>query len=265
MRSTEEFIKAKLAERQAAGIYRTLKPESGLADFCSNDYLGFARSAVLKSKIDEELAKYPDSLNGSAGSRLLAGNLAYTENLEAEIATYHESEAGLLFNSGYDANVGLFSSLPQRGDTIILDELAHASIIDGARLSNANRYSFKHNDMNSLEDKLKAAKGNIYVGIESVYSMDGDTPPMAAILELTQKYNAALVISYMGFESLRIEDPYKFGKPFKVMLREDAIMLNEVVISKGGPFTRKQMLRAFRKNFLGERGGSRCKIENEQD
>lgn len=194
MKPTEEFIRAKLAERQAAGIYRTLKPESGLADFCSNDYLGFARSAAFKSKIDAELGKYPVSLNGSAGSRLLAGNLVYTEDLEADIAANHQSKAGLLFNSGYDANVGLFSSLPQRGDTIIVDELAHASIIDGARLSNANRYSFKHNDLHSLEDKLKAAKGNIYVGIESVYSMDGDTPPIAAILELTEKYNAALIV-----------------------------------------------------------------------
>jgi len=79
------------------------------------------------------------------------------------------------------------------------------------------------------------------------------------------KYNAALIITFMGFETLRIEDPYKYGKPFKVLLREDAIMLNEVVISKGGPFTRKQMLRAFRRQFLGNRGGSRCKIENEQD
>jgi len=133
-------------------------------------------------------------LNGSTGSRLLSGNLAYTENLEQEIADYHKSETGLIFNSGYDANLGLFSSLPQKGDTIILDELIHASIIDGSRLSFANRYSFRHNDLQSLEDKLKVAKGNCYVAIESVYSMDGDTPPISEIQALTDKYNARLIV-----------------------------------------------------------------------
>jgi 8-amino-7-oxononanoate synthase len=100
----------------------------------------------------------------------------------------------LLFNSGYDANVGLFSSLPQKGDTIIHDELIHASIIDGARLSHANRYTFRHNDLESLEAKLKQAKGIAYVVIESVYSMDGDTPPINEILNLTEQYGANLIV-----------------------------------------------------------------------
>ncbi|RVU00626.1 8-amino-7-oxononanoate synthase [Mucilaginibacter limnophilus] len=194
MSKAEEFIKQKLTERQQAGIYRSLKTGSGLIDFCSNDYLGYAGSSALKAKINTEIRKYPDYKNGSAGSRLLAGNLIYTEQLEKQIAVWHYSEAGLLFNSGYDANVGLFSSLPQRGDTIILDELAHASIIDGARLSYANRYTFKHNDIKSLEEKLKAAKGNVYIGIESVYSMDGDTPPIANILDISEKYGAHVFV-----------------------------------------------------------------------
>ncbi|RCH55260.1 8-amino-7-oxononanoate synthase [Mucilaginibacter hurinus] len=194
MKSTHAFIDARLAEREVTGTYRRLKPESGLVDFCSNDYLGFARSKTLKQKIAAEIANYPDSMNGSAGSRLLSGNLQYTEDLESQIARLHLSEAGLLFNSGYDANVGLFSSIPQRGDTIILDELIHASIIDGARLSYATRYSFAHNNLASLESKLKAAKGNIYIGIESVYSMDGDTPPLHDIVAIAEKYGAALII-----------------------------------------------------------------------
>jgi len=190
----EEFIKAKLDERRSNGIYRTLKPESHLADFCSNDYLGFARSPVLTGWIEEEIKANHNVLNGSTGSRLISGNLSYTENLEQEIANYHKSEAGLIYNSGYDANVGLFSALPQKGDTIIHDELIHASIIDGARLSFANRYTFRHNDLQSLEDKLKVAKGNCYVVIESVYSMDGDTSPIKEILTLTEKYNANLIV-----------------------------------------------------------------------
>lgn len=194
MNPAEELIQAKLDERRSNGTYRQLKPEGNLVDFCSNDYLGFARSPVLKKLIDEEIKANEPILNGSTGSRLLSGNLSYTENLEKEIAAYHKSEAGLIYNSGYDANVGFFSSLPQRGDTIILDELAHASIIDGARLSLANRYSFRHNDLESLERKLKAAKGNIYVAIESVYSMDGDTSPIKEILALCKNYNAQLIV-----------------------------------------------------------------------
>ncbi|TFF36773.1 8-amino-7-oxononanoate synthase [Mucilaginibacter psychrotolerans] len=184
----------KLGERNTSGILRTLKPENDLIDFCSNDYLGFARSATLKQRIAKEIASYPHSLNGSTGSRLLSGNLSYAEELEKNIAGFHQAEAGLLFNSGYDANIGLFSSLPQKGDTIIHDELIHASIIDGARLSHANRYTFRHNDLESLEGKLKQAKGNCYVVIESVYSMDGDTPPIKQILEMTERYSASLIV-----------------------------------------------------------------------
>jgi 8-amino-7-oxononanoate synthase len=190
----EEYIEKRLAERSSTGTYRTLKPENTLVDFCSNDYLGFARSSVLKNKIDTELHANNNALNGATGSRLISGNLSYTEELEQKIAAFHHSEAGLLFNSGYDANVGLFSSLPQRGDTIIADELIHASVIDGARLSYANRYTFRHNDLQSLEDKLKAANGNCYVVVESVYSMDGDTPPLFEIAQVTQKHNAHLIV-----------------------------------------------------------------------
>lgn len=194
MSATEKFIREKLDERRENGSYRTLKPENNLVDFCSNDYLGFARSPILKQWIDDEIASNQSVLNGSTGSRLLSGNLCYTETLEQQIADYHKAEAGLIYNSGYDANIGLFSSLPQRGDTIILDELAHASIIDGARLSYANRYTFRHNDLGSLEEKLKHAKGNCYVVIESVYSMDGDTPAIKEILAVTQKYKAELIV-----------------------------------------------------------------------
>jgi 8-amino-7-oxononanoate synthase len=191
---SQAFIEKKLDERRSAGTYRSLKPESAMIDFCSNDYLGFARSAELKNKIDEEVRNSGLVANGSTGSRLLSGNTAYTEELEQHIASLHNSKAGLIFNSGYDANLGLFSSLPRRGDTILHDELIHASIIDGARLSYANRHSFLHNNPDSLEDKLKRAKGICYVAIESIYSMDGDTPPIKEILELTEKYNASLVV-----------------------------------------------------------------------
>jgi len=188
------YIEGKLKERLEQGNFRQLKPESTLVDFCSNDYLGFARSPQLSSLIEQELARYPEIKTGSTGSRLLAGNTRYAEQLEADIAAYHGYDAGLIYNSGYDANVGLFSSLPQKGDTIITDELIHASIIDGARLSHANRYRFKHNDVNSLADKLKQATGQIYIAVESIYSMDGDTAPLIDIANIAQKYHAFLIV-----------------------------------------------------------------------
>ncbi|BAU54514.1 8-amino-7-oxononanoate synthase 2 [Mucilaginibacter gotjawali] len=177
-----------------AGNFRFLRSTNTLVDFCSNDYLGFARSLALKNSTEAEMKNIESVSNGSTGSRLLSGNSDYALRLEENIASLHQTEASLLFNSGYDANLGLFSSLPQRGDTIITDELIHASIIDGARLSYANRYTFKHNDLQALEDKLRQAKGNCYVAIESVYSMDGDTPPIAEILNLADKYNAHLIV-----------------------------------------------------------------------
>jgi len=226
LKTAKKYIGDKLAERELAGLYRTLKPESNLIDLCSNDYLGFAHSSALKNSITAELDKLPLALNGSTGSRLLSGNLTYTENVEQEIADYHHAEAGLIFNSGYDANLGLFSSLPQRGDTIIADELIHASIIDGARLSYANRYTFKHNDLNSLADKLKQAKGNCYVVIESIYSMDGDMPPIAEILALTEQYNAALIVDEAHAIGL-----YKKGIIYELGL-EDRIFARVVTFGK---------------------------------
>ena len=194
MSKADQYIKNKLAERESAENHRQLKPESGLIDFCSNDYLGFARSNVLKQAIDKEITAQNNILNGSTGSRLLTGNTQYAEDLESEIAAYYGYAAGLIYNSGYDANVGLFSSLPQKGDTIITDELIHASIIDGIRLSYANRFKFKHNNLNSLEQKLKLAAGNVYIAVESIYSMDGDIAPLQEIAALTARYNAHLIV-----------------------------------------------------------------------
>jgi 8-amino-7-oxononanoate synthase len=194
LKKPEDFIQFKINERKQSNSFRSLKQNGGLIDFCSNDYLGFARSTQLKLTIEEELKRYPLYTLGSTGSRLISGNSSFVEELEQEIADFHEAESGLIFNSGYDANLGLLSSLPQRGDTVIVDELAHASIIDGIRLSHAGRFSFRHNNLSHLEEKLKAAKGQIYVVVESIYSMDGDEAPLFEIATLAGKYNAALIV-----------------------------------------------------------------------
>jgi 8-amino-7-oxononanoate synthase len=192
--TAQEHLQHKLQARQQTGALRELKPESTLIDFCSNDYLGFARSSALANLISNEVHSNPQAFNGSKGSRLLAGNTRYTEELEQQIAEHHKAQSGLFFNSGYDANLGLLSAVPQRGDTVIHDELAHASIIDGIRLSHAKRYSFKHNNLDDLEQKLKRTQGLCYVVVESVYSMDGDVAPLLSIARLVSSYNAALIV-----------------------------------------------------------------------
>lgn len=176
------------------GIFRQLTSQNNLIDFCSNDYLGFARSSELNEKMDQfDLSESPLT-TGSTGSRLLTGNSKFAEDLEAFIADYHNAEAGLLFNSGYDANIGLFSCVPQRGDTVIYDELVHASIRDGIRLGLENSFSFRHNDLSHLEIMLKKAKGSIFVAVESVYSMDGDFSPLEEIVRLCTEHNAHLIV-----------------------------------------------------------------------
>lgn len=143
-----------------------------MMDFCSNDYLGFARSNELKSKVVKFSHMFIDQMNvGSTGSRLISGNTMMVLSLESMICTHHNAEAALVFNSGYDANLGLFSAIPQRGDTVIYDELVHASIRDGIRLGFANSFSFQHNDLENLREKFALAKGTIFVAVNSVYSM----------------------------------------------------------------------------------------------
>lgn len=182
-----------LNKRKEESRYRSLQVQKNLIDFCSNDYLSLARSERIKATVH----KFIDSSNyllGSTGSRSISGNTTYVEELEKKISNFHNSEAALLFNSGYDANLGLFSCIAQKGDTIITDELIHASIIDGCRLSYANRYKFLHNNLSDLEQKLKCAKGNVFVAVESVYSMDGDFSPLIEIANLCSVYNANLIV-----------------------------------------------------------------------
>jgi 8-amino-7-oxononanoate synthase len=192
--SAEQFLSQSLQKRQEQNALRKLIVNDRLIDFCSNDYLGFARSVELKNNVSEEYSTLSNQLNGSTGSRLLAGNSVYAENLEKKIAVFHNAEAGLIYNSGYDANVGLLSAIGQKGDTIIYDELIHASVHDGIKLSAASSFQFKHNDLIHLEDRLKIAQGIVYVAVESIYSMDGDEALLKEITVLCKKYNANLIV-----------------------------------------------------------------------
>jgi 8-amino-7-oxononanoate synthase len=190
----QDALQQMLDKRKGESLYRSLQVQHGLIDFCSNDYLSFARSVPIARQARKYLSA-DTYTSGATGSRSISGNTVLAEELEKFIANFHEAEAGLLFNSGYDANVGLFSSVAKKEDTLICDELIHASIIDGCRLSYANRFRFAHNDTEDLEKKLKnTGKGNVFVAVESVYSMDGDMAPLNDIVALCKRYEANLIV-----------------------------------------------------------------------
>lgn len=165
----------------------------GAVDFSSNDFLSLSTSSVLRSEFLAELNRHSDSFAiGSGGSRLLDGNSNYADLLEEEIAAFHGAPAGLLWNSGFDANSGIFACIPQPGDVILHDELIHASVHDGMKLSRAAKcIPFAHNSMPHLRQLIKALiaedesfrRGgkNVFIAVESVYSMDGDLAPLAEI------------------------------------------------------------------------------------
>ena len=190
----DPWFEDKLNERRSRQLLRRLTTKQNLVDFTSNDYLGLAASKELFNAIEERIQEPELKLNGSGGSRLLSGNSEYAERLEAKLAGIFHSEATLLFNSGYTANLGVLSSLATRESTIIYDELAHACIKDGARLSQAKRFSFKHNDLNDLESKIKKSSGKILIAVESIYSMDGDMCPLSDVISLAEKYDANIIL-----------------------------------------------------------------------
>lgn len=193
MNSLDKFFTDKLDKRYELGLLRKLTTSPLPSDFVSNDYLGLARSREL-SDLVEKTHRELGIQNGSSGSRLLAGNSIFTEDVEKKLSEIFKSEASLIFNSGYTANLAVLSAIPQKGDTIIYDSLAHACIKDGARLSLAARHSFHHNDMDDLENKLKVSKGKIFIAIESIYSMDGDESPLREIISLSEKYRASIIL-----------------------------------------------------------------------
>jgi 8-amino-7-oxononanoate synthase len=188
-KNINESLEAILNKRREEGSLRYLRVAGdGMMDFGSNDYLGLAGIAEISKNING----FVD--NGATGSRLLSGNKNYHEVLENYLAEYFESEATLLFNSGYLANLGLLSSVPQKGDTVLFDDLSHMCIKEGVRLSRANYYNFRHNDLENLESKIKRSTGHLFVVVESVYSMDGDRAPLIELADLCDKYGAHLIV-----------------------------------------------------------------------
>ncbi len=183
-------IQEALTERREARAVRRLVPVAGGIDLCSNDYLGISRK--LASIHLPPLSEH--GVMGATGSRLVSGTTQAHEDLESFLAEFHGATSALLFGSGYEANVGLLSSVGSRHDTIIYDELVHASMRDGIRLSAARSYSFRHNDLEDLQRKIAQARGDVFVAVESLYSMDGDIAPLEGLCSLCEEVGAYLIV-----------------------------------------------------------------------
>lgn len=180
----DDKLRQRLDERRGNKTLRTLSSYAGMIDFISNDYLGL-------SNFQLESAVY----KGSTGSRLISGNDQRIVEIEAELASFFGYDSALCFNSGYDANLGLLGSIPQKGDVVLYDKAIHASVRDGLRLSFANNYSFEHNSASDLERLLRKFSGKtVYVAIEGLYSMHGDLSPIKEITALCNEYGAYLIM-----------------------------------------------------------------------
>jgi 8-amino-7-oxononanoate synthase len=192
-------LAAKLDRRRSTSLLRNLTVSPpGAIDFSSNDFLSLSTSKTLRQQYIKELNSQPaSSVLGSGGSRLLDGNSRYAEDLERDIAAFHNAPTGLLFNSGFDANAGFFACIPQPGDIVLYDAFIHASVHDGMRLSRAARcLPFAHNSTSDLRSQLqnilnrdaavRDGSRHVFVAVEAVYSMDGDLAPLAEMVDTVE-------------------------------------------------------------------------------
>jgi len=184
-----------IQQLREAHLHRALTPARG-RDFSSNDYLGFARHPALREAVRQALER--GEAVGAGGSRLLRGHHAAHEELEARAAQFFGVEKALYFGSGYLANFALFTALTERHDAVVFDENIHASMKDGVHAAQAKRYRARHNDLDSFEDALgrarEAGAKQIWIAVESVYSMDGDFAPLRELAALARRFDAALIV-----------------------------------------------------------------------
>ncbi|PQB05666.1 aminotransferase class I/II-fold pyridoxal phosphate-dependent enzyme [Aureitalea marina] len=197
MNSFPGNLSNRLACRELDGSLRQLRLSSEMIDLYSNDYLGLANSPEIYQQADSWLAARKFQRSGSTGSRLLSGNSAIHLELESILQQFYKAERAVLFNSGYDANLGLLGSIIRRGDLVLMDELVHASIREGVRSSLGRALKFRHNDLNQLQelyDRNKPEDGNCYVVTESVFSMDGDSPNLGELANWCVNSGVRLIV-----------------------------------------------------------------------
>ncbi len=193
---TTDRLDGALQAMAARHRLRHLMPQRGL-DFASNDYLGLAGSTLLRQAASDALAR--DVPLGAGGSRLLRGNHPEHTALEAEAADFFDTEAALFMGGGFQANQAIFSTLPAAGDLILHDALVHASAHEGMRLGRADTKSFPHNDVSAARQILAkwradGGTGQLWVAVESVYSMEGDLAPLGELATFCREEGAVLVV-----------------------------------------------------------------------
>ncbi len=199
--SSDTYFEQQLLSLKNQGLYRDLRlfdattPSHvpSIINFSSNDYLGLAKDARLKSAAVAAMDRYG---TGSTASRLMAGNSDLVEQLEQDLACMTGMEAALVFGSGFLTNLGVIASISEERDEIFSDELNHASIIDGVRLSRARCSRFKHKDLDHLEALLRksSGRGRRIIVSESVFSMDGDLAPVEGLADVAGRHNSLLII-----------------------------------------------------------------------
>lgn len=201
----DECLRKRLDQTKVAGLHRKLRTMNtaplpkmlidgkGQLVFSSNNYLGLASDRRLVYAAETILHEFGV---GSSGSRLTTGHTDWHRRLEEKIAQFKQTEASLLFSSGFLANVGVLSSLPEKGDVILSDQLNHASIIDGCRLSKAVTVIYHHIDMDELEEKLRETSHyqRRFIVTDGVFSMDGTIAPLDQILSLAKRYDAIVIV-----------------------------------------------------------------------
>lgn len=201
---TTDFVDEALARREAQGLRRRMRWIDGAQDrwvevdgrrallLCSNNYLGLANDPELREAAARALR---DCGVGAGASRLVSGSMRAHRELEEALADLKRAEAALVFTSGYQANVGTITALVGRDDEVFSDELNHASLIDGCRLSRARVSVYPHNDMERLGALLAASRARRRLIVtDSVFSMDGDEAPLAAICDLADRYGAMTLV-----------------------------------------------------------------------
>ena len=204
----QQRLREELAGIDSAGLWRRLRQLDSaqgvrinlegreLLNFSSNDYLGLANDPILKRAASKAIEEF-GAVSGSA--RLICGSQSPHHQLETALAAFKGTESAICFSSGYAAALGVLSVVVGEGDTVVIDKLAHASLIDGVRLSGAKLRVFKHNNLEDLERILKWAarrEGHTLVITESVFSMDGDIAKLDQICDLAEKYDALVMLRY---------------------------------------------------------------------
>ncbi|MFK2825991.1 8-amino-7-oxononanoate synthase [Bacillus sp. B190/17] len=252
----DEWLSQRLDKTKESGLYRRLRtmdtsslPEM-VADerqqivFSSNNYLGLANDERLIYAAETILHEFGV---GSSGSRLTTGHTKWHQKLEERIASFKQTEAALLFSSGYLANVGVLSSLPQKGDVIFSDQLNHASVIDGCRLSKADTVIYKHVDTDDLEEKLKevACDRQCFIVTDGVFSMDGTIAPLDKIMSLAERYGAFVIIDDAHATGVLGENGRGTSEHFGVTPHITIGTLSKAVGTEGGFVSGSKVLTDF--------------------